>query len=294
MNAPSTLAAPTAKLAEASSVKTFEELATKKDDEIDVAVGAALIARDVYPALDVPALMAKFDEMAAPLSALGLASMTALEQVKHLGEYVYEVLGFKGNETDYYDPKNSLLSDVVQRKLGIPITLALVYVELARRAGVDARGVGFPGHFLVRVANGKGEPLFVDPFFAGRVLDRDALLKLLRRATGPNQELKDEHLAPASARTILVRMLINLKWIHTTRGDLARAHLALDRIVSLTPDAPAALRERGMLAARLGAVEAARADLTRLLELQPEVSDAGVVRAKLEELRAKSSQKTLN
>jgi regulator of sirC expression with transglutaminase-like and TPR domain len=295
MNAPSSLAESPAKPAEPRSAKTFEELATRRDDEIDVAVGAALIARDVYPALDVPALMAKLDEMAAPLLTLGLPSMPALEQVKHLGEYVYEVLGFKGNETDYYDPKNSLLSDVVQRKLGIPITLALVYVELARRAGVDACGVGFPGHFLVRVSGkGDGEPLFVDPFFAGRVLDRDALLKLLRRATGPNQELKDEHLAPASARTILVRMLINLKWIHTTRGDLARAHLALDRIVSLTPDAPAALRERGMLAARLGAVEAARADLTRLLELQPEVSDAGVVRAKLEELRAKSSQKTLN
>jgi regulator of sirC expression with transglutaminase-like and TPR domain len=178
------------------------------------------------------------------------------------------------------------LPDVLDRKLGIPITLALVYVEVAKRLGIAARGVSFPGHFLVRLETGGDAPLFIDPFFGGRILDRDALLRLLRRSTGPNQELKDEHLAPASPRTILMRMLINLKWIYTTRGDLARAHLALDRIVSLSPEAPAALRERGLLAARLGAVEAARADLTRLLEIQPEVSDANVIRARLEELNA--------
>jgi regulator of sirC expression with transglutaminase-like and TPR domain len=290
-------AAAPSKATAARHARTFEELARQRDEDLDVALGAALIARDVYPSLDIAALIAKFDELAAPLAALGLASMPPAVQAKELARYVYEVLGFKGNEAEYYDPKNSLLVDVVGRKLGIPITLALVYVELARRAGVDARGVGFPGHFLVRI-DGQGdaasEPLFVDPFFGGRVLDRDALLKLLRRATGPNQELKDEHLAPASPRTILVRMLINLKWIYTTRGDLARAHLALDRIVSLTPDAVAALRERGMLAARLGAVEAARADLTRLLEIAPDAPDAGVVRTKLEELRSKSSKKSLN
>jgi regulator of sirC expression with transglutaminase-like and TPR domain len=204
---------------------------------------------------------------------------------------MYGPLGFRGNEQDYYDPKNSLLPDVLDRRLGIPITLALVYCEIARRVGVRARGVSFPGHFLVRVdPPGRDDaPVAVDPFFGGRRLEKYDLQKLLERAS-PSQELvMAEHLAPASARTMLVRMLINLKWIHATRGDFARALLALDRIICLTPDSVPALRERGMLAARLGAVEAARADLSRLLELVPQAPDANTIRQRLEELRAKAS-----
>jgi regulator of sirC expression with transglutaminase-like and TPR domain len=272
-------------VAESRAFCTFEELARRPDNEIDVAMGAALLARDVYPNVEVDRLVGTFDELAAPLVALGLVGKPAQEQAAELARHLYDVVGFKGNESEYYDPRNSLLPDVLTRKLGIPITLALVYTEVARRCGVPARGVSFPGHFLVRL-DGEEGPLFIDPFFGGRILDRDALLRLLRRSTGPNQELKDEHLQPASARTILMRMLINLKWIYTTRGDIARAHLTLDRIVSLTPDAPAALRERGLLAARLGAVEAARADLSRLLELQPDAADANVIRARLAELKA--------
>jgi len=182
------------------------------------------------------------------------------------------------------------LPDVIERRLGIPITLAVVYCEVARRVGVRARGVSFPGHFLVRVdaPHGEDAPVAVDPFFGGARLDHAALQKLLERAA-PGQTLDAQHLAPASPRTILVRMLINLKWIYATRGDLARSLLALDRIITLTPDSVPALRERGFLAARLGAVEAARADLSRLLELSPSAPDAGAIRERLAELRAKVS-----
>ena len=176
-----------------------------------------------------------------------------------MSAHLYETLGYRGNEQDYYDPKNSLLPDVLDRKLGIPITLALVYCEVARRIGVRARGVSFPGHFLVRVdaAEREDAPVVVDPFFGGRRLDDAGLTKLLGRAA-PSQTLSvAEHLAAASPRAVLVRMLINLKWIYATRGDFARAMLALDRIVCLTPDSAPALRERGMLAARLGSVEGA-------------------------------------
>jgi regulator of sirC expression with transglutaminase-like and TPR domain len=269
--------------------RSFDEMASLRDDQIDVARGAAFIARDAYAGLDVDALLARIDALAAPLVARDLAALPLDAQAAEIAHHLYEVVGFRGNEADYYDPKNSLLVDVLDRKLGIPITLALVYVEVARRAGVVARGVGFPGHFLVRIdspSSGDAAPVFVDPFFGGRVLDRAALERLLRRAAGAAQALSDEHLAPASPRTILVRMLVNLKWIYTTRGDLARAHLALDRLVTLTPESVAALRERGMLAAKLGAVEAARADLARSLELQPEAGDADAIRARIEELGA--------
>jgi regulator of sirC expression with transglutaminase-like and TPR domain len=268
---------------------TFEELARVADESLDVGVGAALIARDAHPTLDVGRLLARLDDLASAVALPKGASPA--EQADCISGYLYGGLGFRGNEHDYYDPRNSLLPDVLERKLGIPISLAVLYCEVARRVGVRARGVSFPGHFLVRVdgaSHDGDEPIVVDPFFGGRRLDRPALQKLLERAA-PGQPLEPKHLSAASPRTILVRMLINLKWIHSTRGDLARSLLALDRIITLTPDSVAALRERGLLAARLGAVEAARADLSRLLELVPAAPDAGAIRATLTELRAKVS-----
>jgi regulator of sirC expression with transglutaminase-like and TPR domain len=268
---------------------TFEELALLPDDLIDVTVGAALIARDVHPSLEYGALVARFDEMAAPLLGAGLARLPVKAQADAIAEHMYGMLGFRGNEDDYYDPRNSLIPDVIERRLGIPITLALVFCEIASRAGVLARGVGFPGHFLVRVdaAGSDDAPVAIDPFFGGRHLDTEALQRLLARAAPSQSYSRAEHLAPTGARTMLVRMLINLKWVYATRGDFARALLALDRIICLTPDSTAALRERGTLAARLGAVEAARSDFSRLLELAPEASDAESIRAQLEELRSR-------
>jgi regulator of sirC expression with transglutaminase-like and TPR domain len=270
---------------------TFEQLAAMPDQCIDVAAGAALIARDTYASLDVHGLILRFDGLATPLLSKGVASLSPEDQATAISSYVCDDLGFRGNEQDYYDPRNTLLPDVLDRKLGIPITLCLVYCEIARRCGVLARGISFPGHFLARVdsRDGLNDPVIVDPFFGGRKLDRAALSKLLARtATGQKGSI-DEHLAPASSRAILVRMLINLKWIYATRGDFARALLALDRIISLTPDSIPALRERGMLAAKLGAVESARADLSRLLELVPQPADAATIARQLEELRARVS-----
>ena len=152
---------------------TFEQLAALPDECIDVAIGAALIARDTHATLDVDRTVARFDDMAAPLAARNLGALSPAEQASALSLYLYDQLGFRGNEQDYYDPKNSLLPDVLDRRLGIPITLAVVYCEVARRVGVRARGVSFPGHFLVRVdpPARDDEPIAVDPFFGGRRLD---------------------------------------------------------------------------------------------------------------------------
>ncbi len=284
----SALCAAPAALARPSS---FEQLAALPDECIDVATGAALIARDAYGPFDVERLLARLDELAAPLAGRDLASLSPEAQADAVSAHLYETHGYRGNEADYYDPRNSLLPDVLDRKLGIPITLALVFCEVAQRVGVRARGVSFPGHFLVRVDAREREdaPVAVDPFFGGRRLDEAGLKKLLERAA-PSQTLAvEDQLAPATPRTMLVRMLINLKWIYATRGDFARALLALDRIISLMPDSVPALRERGMLAAKLGIHEAARADLSRLLELVPQAADAGSIRQRLEELRGKPS-----
>ncbi len=280
---------------------TFEQLAAQPDEDVDVALGAALIARDAHGSLDIDRCLARFDDLAAPLQDGKLASLPLEAQADAVSAHLFEVVGFRGNEQEYYDPRNSLLPDVLERRLGIPISLALVYCEVARRVGVRASGVSFPGHFLVRVdgrtdaveaidgETAPAAPVLVDPFFGGRRLDDAGLQRLLDRSA-PSQKLDPAvHLAPASARTILVRMLINIKWVYATRGDFARALLALDRIISLHPDSVPALRERGLLAARLGAVESARADLSRLLELVPQAPDASSIRARLDELQTKRS-----
>jgi regulator of sirC expression with transglutaminase-like and TPR domain len=278
----------------------FEELSGLPDDAIDVAVGAALIARDVHAGLDAQGIVAKLDEMAAPLVAEGLARAGAEHQAARVAAHIYGTLGFRGNEKDYYDPKNSLLSDVIERRMGIPITLAIVYCEIARRAGVPAHGVGFPGHFLVRIERLPGseperDPLFIDPFYGGRTLDEAALSRMISRALGQDSRLLPEHLAAASSRAILMRVLTNLKAIYLQRGDNARAHLALDRIVTLAPNAASALKERGLVAAKLGAAEAAREDLSRVLELDPSAADAASIRAHLAKLgTGEASRRTLN
>jgi regulator of sirC expression with transglutaminase-like and TPR domain len=283
-------------------VSRLEELAMLPDDAIDVALGAALIARDVYGNLDVRTCLTKLDDLAAPLQSEGLAKASAEEQATRIGAHLFATLGFRGNEKDYYDPRNSLLPDVLDRRLGIPISLALVYCEVARRLGVPAHGVGFPGHFLVRidrpVTSHNVAPLIVDPFYGGRALDEQSMRRMLERALGAEAQLTAEHLAPASARAILVRMLTNLKAIYLQRGDNARAHLALDRVITMGPPGQAqlvnALKERGLVAARLGANEAARADLARVLELDPAIADAAGIRAQLAKLAALSSRRALN
>jgi len=280
-----------------TSRRSFEELARLPDDAIDVVLGAALIARDVDAEVDVEAIVARFGELAAPLVATDIAQQPLREQARRVSE-LFKALGFRGNVEDYYDPKNSLLSDVLERKIGIPITLTIVWCEIARRAGVCARGVGFPGHFLARVdretpdeARIETAPVIVDPFGSGRILDEDDCEELLRRALGEGASLDPSLFAPLSARLTLVRLLTNLKAIWASRGDHTRAFVAIDRIVTLVPESARMLRERASVALRLGITELARADFTRIVELEPEAPDVPHIKKRLADL-GKSDRKT--
>ena len=200
------------------SPTSFEELAAQ-GESVDVATGVALLARDVYGDVDPSSLLRHFDAFAAPLVDRALGNRPLRDQHAAITDRLFGELGFHGNEDDYYDPKNSLLPDVIERRMGIPISLSLVYCEVAKRAHVRARGVPFPGHFLVRLDagpehDGSEPPLFVDPFFRGRILDRAALEALLARVAGQagaKPEMRPEYLAPASPRAILLRWLHNLR-----------------------------------------------------------------------------------
>jgi len=212
-------------------------------------------------------------------------------QARLLSDYLYVVCGFHGANADYYDPRNSFLNEVLDRRTGIPITLAVVYIEVARRVGVEALGVGFPGHFLVRLAEPPGdpsrernEPVIVDPFHDGRLLDQDGLRRLLQRAN-VRAPLTRDMLEPARTRHVVARMLMNLRGIYTSRGDEPRLLLTLDRLIDLMPDLSSELIERAKLYERLGAPAAALADYQRYLEVEPDGSDSGLAKRGLERLR---------
>jgi len=201
----------------------FRHAVTRPDAELDLAQAALLIAEPEYPDLDIPRCLETLDALGA--SAARVAPRSGEPALQRIARHLHEDAGFHGNDEDYYDPRNSYLNEVLSRRTGIPITLAVVVMEVARRAGVVAQGVSFPGHFILR---GEG-PIYVDPFDAG-LLDEEKLRELHARTTGSSQKPDPRLLAPASKRAILARMLNNLRAIFTERGDRARLQDVLDRM----------------------------------------------------------------
>ncbi|HET9930755.1 MAG TPA: tetratricopeptide repeat protein [Polyangiaceae bacterium] len=257
------------------------------DAELDLVEGAATVARIEYPGLRAARVRARLDELAAPLARLGLARLPALAQARALADHLHVVNGFRGNADNYFDPSNSFINVVLERRLGIPITLAVVYVEVARRVGVSARGVGFPGHFLVRVDD-RRDTVVLDPFFGGEVLDRVALGNLLQRVA-PRMTLRDEMLDPVSVKQLVARMLMNLRGIYAARADSGRLLAVLDHLIDLMPEAADEVRDRGFLCARLGAPRAAVADLRRYVDALPHAGDVAEVRRAIERLEASAA-----
>ena len=219
-----------------ASLRLFAHLAARPERELDLARAVLLLAEPEYPGLDVSAYLERLDELGA-LARSRLASLhsdpTRRAAVPPLLGLLYGELGFCGNTDDYYDPRNSFLNEVLDRRTGIPITLAVVLVEVARRAGIAAHGVGFPGHFLVRFDCEDGAAL-VDPF-EGRVLDELALEALANRhASHPT--LTDPHaLEPASKANTLIRMLNNLRGIYAAKEEGERLRSILERLEVLAP-----------------------------------------------------------
>jgi regulator of sirC expression with transglutaminase-like and TPR domain len=261
----------------------FERYCAQNDQELDLLEGALLIARDAYPGLDVAEQMRRVDALAKPLRDRRVAESDLDTQAAALALHLHDECGLRGNVDDYYDPRNSFLNDVLDRALGIPISLSVVYVEVARRAGMSAAGVGFPGHFLMRIEQG-GRGVILDPFNGGRILERPVLEVLFRSGTGGRGTLDDSALGATPVRHIVARILMNLRGIYARRGEYARLLVVLDRFMTVVPDAAEELRDRGYLWARLGAPGAAIADLSEYLKRFPHAGDAAEVRRQLGEL----------
>ena len=243
---------------------------------------AILLAREANPNLDGHALRRALDGLGAEtLIRRGLRS-TPERDGRILAELLFEELGFTGERDDYYNPENSYLDKVMLRRRGIPISLSVLTMAIGERAGMDVEGVGFPGHFLVRVGGPAG--VYQDPFNGGALLDGNGLSRLAAEFLGAEMALHPSYLDPVDTHTITIRMLANLKNAHRRRGDYARAMLACDHLVELT-QAPEHRRDRGLLAHALRTYGAASEDLAAYLEARPDAKDARVVSLALQEAR---------
>lgn len=265
----------------------WKELVAGPDEEIDLAEAALLIAAHEYPGLDVAAYLTRLAEWAATLKRRLRRDIGPTETVLALNHYLFEELGFSGDARDYYDPRNSFLNDVLDRRVGIPITLSVVYVELGRRLGLAVHGVSFPGHFLVKCAVRDGA-IVLDPYARGASLGLDDLrarLGALRGDAPVPPDMVRHMLAAAGKKEILARMLRNLKGIYLERRDFPRALAAVDRIVALEPCAAAEYRDRAGIYLDLECFRAALADFNSYLMLKPEADDAAVVHRRVVELQ---------
>jgi regulator of sirC expression with transglutaminase-like and TPR domain len=222
-----------------AELKLFAHVVSRPETELDLARAALLVAEPEYPGLDVGGYVEKLDALAVTARER-IAAAPHRPPLATVIRFLFEEMAFRGNDRDYYDPRNSFLNEVLDRRLGIPITLALVITEICRRVGIVARGVGFPGHFLVRIDEDDGV-MFLDPF-DGRLLDDHLLEELHARATGQPGGLDPRVLAPARKVDVLLRILRNLGAIYEQRRDRARLLAVLARMQVLQADAEVAAR----------------------------------------------------
>jgi regulator of sirC expression with transglutaminase-like and TPR domain len=226
----------------------FAEAVSRDDFPLDHA--ALLIGAWDYPERDLAGYRDRLDAIATCAEPEVARATGGIGRARAISDCLFDRLGFHGNTGDYYDPRNSFLCDVLDRRTGIPISLSVLYLEVSRRVGVLSQGVNFPGHFLVRVAI-EDAWLFIDPFSGGRALAPADLEALLRQTTTPDAVLDPSVIAAATKRQILSRMLINLAGIYGRNGDLPRSLDVLERLAVLEPGNPRISRDLAQLRARV-------------------------------------------
>lgn len=273
-------------MARAFTLPEWDALSGLPDEDLPLLGTALLIAHDQYPELRAT----HYDELLQHHADSLRETVGAIEspplQLDAINRRLFEDLGYNGDDHDYYDPRNSYLNEVLQRRLGNPISLALVQMDVARRLGIALEGVSFPGHFLVRLQVDDGL-LVLDPFNRGRPVGAEELRERMRPHMGgdmPDDATLLRVLEPASNRMILARMLRNLHAIYREGSDWSRAARSSDRLLKLDAADHAARRDRGLAYAELGHVAAAQRDLGAYLAAAGDADDADALRARLVEL----------
>ena len=272
---------------EARSAHEWRRIAGMRDEDVSLAEGALWIAASEYPGLAIDDYLACLHDMAAKLRGRLRADIATAEKLMALNHYLFDELGFSGNSDDFYDPRNSFLNEVIERRVGIPITLGVSYIEIGRRIGLGLHGISFPGHFLVKCALRDGV-VVLDPYSRGVSLDADELQQRLRAAGSPGDvdgAILAHLLGAASNKEVLGRMLRNLKGIYVERADWLRALSASERVIALLPDdAGEEYRDRAGIYLKLECIRAALGDFNTYLRQCPGAADAETVTAQIAEL----------
>jgi len=274
------------------NAERFARLVSGPDEAIDVAEAALVIAAEEYRDLDVDAYLSQLDDLATILKRRLRADISQADTIIALNRYLFDELGFAGDAANYYDARNSFLNDVLDRKRGIPITLAIVYMEIGRRIGLPVHGVSFPAHFLVKCPLRDGT-VVLDPYAKGMSLSFDELrkrVKALRHGAEPTKSMVANMLTSATNREILARLLRNLKGIYSHHKEWMKALAATDRIISVMPELAEEYRDRGMIYLNLECFRAALFDFQAYLKMLPVARDAETVRKKVAELQALASR----
>ncbi len=261
-------------------------LISRDEEQFDLAEAALLLAKDEYPALDVDAYLLQLDRLGKELRSRLPRNPALEESILALNAFLFEEQGFVGNTEDFYDPRNSFLNEVLDRKLGIPITLSIVYMEVGRRVGLPLEGVSFPGHFLVKFATHHGD-LVLDPFAGGIPVSEEDLLDRLEETYGEPPTSAAELprlLTSAGNKDILLRMLRNLRAIYRKQERWEKALNTANRMLLIAPNVAADVRDRGELYERLECFRAALADYNQYLRLQPGAPDAIDIRGRVVDL----------
>ena len=237
---------------------------------LDLAAAALCPAQEMYPDLDPALYYQQLDDIAIAIEPK--VSNYPLKTIQTINQHLYVDLGFSGNQIDYYDPENSYLNRVLERRLGIPITLALVYLEVSQRLDLPMVGVGMPGHFLVRPTVTDMD-VYIDPFNQGEVLFAPDCQGIFQRLYGVNAAWSPAYLAPIGAKAFLARLLNNLKLIYLNRRDLSHTLTILNYLLLLFPNEPGNSRDRGLIHYQLQNLLAARSDLENYLDQSPSAPD---------------------
>jgi len=238
-----------------------------------------------YPELNISKYVEKINEMGNSLKIKIGQVKNSTYHISMLNEYLFDELGFDGAEEDYYDPGNSFLNVVLDKKTGIPITLSIIYAEVAKSIGLDLQIIGFPGHVIVKYK----EEIILDPFYSGRLLTIEDLEEILTRNFGEVVEFVPEYLNEATTDQLLTRLLRNLKNAYTQSYAYNNAMKCTDMILGMQPESPEEIRDKGILEERLLRYDKAIPLLNKYLELQPEADDADFILELIKSVREKSN-----
>jgi len=260
--------------------RDFRQAVDRSEEKIDLGRAALTIALIDYPSLDIPDYLARIDQLAREVTSRLDSEADTYRSLAALNYVLFKRHGFHGNRKDYFDPKNSFLNEVIERKTGIPITLSVLYMEVARRVGLALDGVGFPGHFLVKCV-GDADEIVIDPFNGGEIKSREDIDTLLFNLYGGKVLFHSDFLAPSTKKDILKRMLANLKAIYINGNDLVKSLSVLDRLMILDPASAEDARDRGVVYLRLECYAQAREDFETYLRLRPDAEDALLVHEQL-------------